>query len=49
VLHKWLKDRRGRRLDYDDKVHYQKIVMALAETMRLMDEIDDAIPAWPIE
>jgi predicted helicase len=49
VLHKWLKDRRGRRLDYDDKVHYQKIVVALAETMRLMGEIDDAIPAWPIE
>jgi hypothetical protein len=28
---------------------YQKIVVALKETMRLMEEIDDLIPAWPIE
>jgi hypothetical protein len=28
---------------------YQKIVMALKETMRLMEEIDEMIPAWPIE
>ena len=49
VLHKWLKDRRGRVLDYDDQRHYQQVVVALSETMRLMDEIDAAIPAWPIE
>jgi hypothetical protein len=29
--------------------HYQKIVVALQETMRLMEEIDETIPAWPIE
>jgi hypothetical protein len=28
---------------------YQKIVMALKETMRLMEEIDSLIPAWSIE
>ncbi len=28
---------------------YQKIVVALKETMRLMEEIDDLIPSWPIE
>jgi hypothetical protein len=28
---------------------YQKIVVALKETMRLMEEIDELIPAWPIE
>ena len=49
VLHKWLKDRRGRKLSFDDLFHYQKIVVALKETMRLMEEIDDLIPSWPIE
>jgi hypothetical protein len=33
----------------DDLFHYQKIVVALKETMRLMEEIDELIPAWPIE
>jgi hypothetical protein len=49
VLHKWLKDRRGRTLDYDDIEHYQQIVVALSETIRLMNEIDAAIPGWPLE
>jgi len=49
VLHKWLKDRKGRKLSFDDLFHYQKIVVALEETMCLMKEIDDLIPAWPIE
>lgn len=51
VLHKWLKDRKGRQLSFDDLHHYQKIVVALAETIRLMGEIDAAIDAhggWPI-
>jgi len=49
VLHKWLKDRRGRALNYEDQMHYQQIVVALLETIRLMAEIDAVIPAWPIE
>lgn len=49
VLHKWLKDRKGRKLTYDDLDHYQKIVVALRETMRLMEEIDETILQWPIE
>ena len=49
VLHKWLKDRKGRTLSYDDVTHYGKIVVALKETMRLMGEIDEVIPSWPIE
>ncbi len=48
VLDKWLKDRRGRLLTFDDLMHYQKIVVALRETLRLMGEIDAAIPAWPL-
>ncbi|MGH9353539.1 MAG: type ISP restriction/modification enzyme, partial [Terriglobia bacterium] len=49
VCEKWLKDRRGRRLTYDDLGHYSKVVTALSETIRLMAEIDAAIPKWPIE
>ena len=37
---KWLKDRKNRTLLYDDIFHYQKIIVALSETDRLMKEID---------
>ena len=37
---KWLKDRRERTLESDDIFHYQKIIVALSETDRLMKEID---------
>ncbi len=49
VCAKWLKDRRGRQLSYDDLTHYQQVVVALKETMRLMAEVDQAIPDWPLE
>ena len=44
-----LKDRRGRTSTYDDLERYCKVVTALSETIRLMAEIDAAIPEWPIE
>ncbi|MCK4601444.1 MAG: hypothetical protein KAU28_03190 [Phycisphaerae bacterium] len=59
VCEKWLKDRQakggkkprpGRVLTEDDLAHYQKIVVALAETLRIMAEIDEVIEAhggWP--
>jgi len=37
---KWLKDRKGRTLANEDIEHYQKIIIALAETDRIMKEID---------
>ena len=37
---KWLKDRKGRALEYEDILHYQKIIVALFETDRLMLEIE---------
>ena len=37
---KWLKDRKKRKLDFDDILHYQKIIVALTETDRLMKAID---------
>ncbi len=49
VCHKWLKDRKGRTLSYDDIIHYQRIVLALRETITLMAEIDEIIPGWPME
>jgi len=49
VLAKWLKDRKGHTLSFDDIEHYQKIVVAIRETRRLMTEIDAAIPVWPIQ
>ena len=48
VCEKWLKDRKSRKLTYADIQHYQKIVVSLNETIRLMAEVDKAIPAWPI-
>ncbi len=38
VCEAWLKYRRGRELSYDDIRHYQKIVLVLGETIRLMKE-----------
>lgn len=37
---KWLKDRKERKLEFDDIAHYQKIIVALTETDRLMKAID---------
>lgn len=37
---KWLKDRKERELKFEDILHYQKIIVALTETDRLMKEID---------
>ena len=50
VCDKWLKDRKGRTLTKDDLAHYQKIVIALTETIRLMAAIDEVIAqhgGWP--
>jgi predicted helicase len=40
---KWLKDRKERELSHEDIFHYQKIIVALNETDRLMKEIDKLI------
>ena len=37
---KWLKDRRERTLESDDIFHFQKIIVALSETHRIMQEIN---------
>lgn len=40
---KWLKDRQGRTLTNADIEHYQKMIVALVETDRIMKEIDKAL------
>jgi hypothetical protein len=52
VCQKWLKDRKGRTLTFEDIQHYQRVVSALAETIELMVQVDVAIEergGWPIE
>ncbi|WP_229723811.1 type ISP restriction/modification enzyme [Chryseobacterium sp.] len=39
---KWLKDRKRRTLDFQDVLHYQKMIYAVSNTERLMEEIDEA-------
>ncbi|GAC1406363.1 MAG: hypothetical protein NVSMB49_25930 [Ktedonobacteraceae bacterium] len=51
VCHKWLKDRKGRTLTFADRQHYQRIVGALAETMHIMEQVDETIEehgGWPL-
>ncbi len=52
VCEKWLKDRKDRKLAYNDIQYYQKTVVALSETIRLMTEIDETIEeqgGWPLK
>ncbi len=52
VLYKWLKDRKGRTLSFDDLEHYAKVVSALSQTIELMEKIDETIEengGFPIE
>ncbi|MFN9534242.1 MAG: type ISP restriction/modification enzyme, partial [Pseudanabaena sp.] len=43
VCQKWLKDRKGRELSFDDLVHYQNIISILGETIEIMSDIDQII------
>ncbi len=50
VCDKWLKDRKGLLLEGAEIKHYEKIIVAIAETVRLMREIDSVIEGsggWP--
>jgi Type ISP C-terminal specificity domain len=50
VAERWLKDRKGRQLSYDDITHYQQVLAALSGTMTLMESIDEAVEeagGWP--
>ncbi|NMM14113.1 MAG: N-6 DNA methylase [Rhodoferax sp.] len=49
VCEKWLKDRKGRQLDFADIQHYGAVVAALTRTRELMQEIDAVANGklWP--
>lgn len=52
VCEKWLKDRKGRTLTFDDLTHYTRVVSALSETIRLMAAVDETIQdhgGWPMQ
>lgn len=52
VAEKWLKDRKGRQLSYDDLTHYQSVIAALARTLELQADIDAVIEqtgGWPLQ
>lgn len=40
---KWLKDRKGKRLTFEDIDEYQRIIVALSRTVGFMAEIDDVL------
>ncbi|RKZ77719.1 MAG: helicase, partial [Candidatus Parabeggiatoa sp. nov. 1] len=48
VCQKWLKDRKGRQLSYDDCNHYLYILAALEQTIDLMAKIDETLPEFPL-
>ena len=43
VCEKWLKDRKGEVLRHEDVRQYRAILVAIAETLQIMDEIDDVL------
>lgn len=50
VAERWLKDRRDRVLTADDRTHYQRTLIALAETQKEMNKIEETIEShggWP--
>lgn len=52
VSEKWLKDRKGRQLSFEDIMHYHEVIAALARTLELQADLDDLIVAyggWPLK
>ena len=46
VCQKWLKDRKGRELNFDDISHYQNIISIISKTMKIMGDIDQIIEKY---
>jgi predicted helicase len=52
VCEKWLKDRKGHLMSFDEIAHYLRITETIAETLDIMKRIDAVIEAaggWPLE
>jgi predicted helicase len=48
VLQKWLKDRQNEKLAYEDIAHYQRMIVAIQQTIRIMSEIDTLATTFPL-
>ena len=48
VAQKWLKDRKGHLLTFDELQHYGRVIASVNETIRIQARIDEAIPSWPM-
>jgi hypothetical protein len=51
VCHKWLRDRKGRKLTDGEILHYRSIITVIKHTILVMTKIDDAIAEkseWPL-
>lgn len=46
VLQKWLKERRGYSLSYDDLLQLQIIIAVLAQSRKLMSDFDASVLSW---
>jgi len=46
VCQKWLKDRKGRQLNFDDISHYQNIISIISETVKIMEDVDQIIEKY---
>ncbi|MFO5474748.1 MAG: type ISP restriction/modification enzyme, partial [Dolichospermum sp.] len=46
VCQKWLKDRKGRQLNFDDISHYQNIISIISESFKIMENIDQIIDKY---
>jgi hypothetical protein len=45
---KWLQDRRGGQLTYDELLHYARMVGAFTETPLVLEEIENALGDWTL-
>lgn len=48
VAEKWLKDRKGRLLTFNELDHYRHVLAALHSTIEIQGQIDGLIPGWPL-
>lgn len=46
ILDRWLRDRRGMTLSHADVTRFEQIVVAISETLRVMDEVAK-VTSWP--
>jgi hypothetical protein len=48
VCEKWLRDRRGVALTFEDIDHYSRIVDVVSATINVMAQLDALVPTWPL-